>query len=210
MLTGIESARPSDRRIGLEALIETALGLANVEAIAAAGERLEALIFGAGDFQLDMQIFQRSVGAPSSKYAVLTDAGSGARERHWNDPWHYALARVATACRANGLLPIDGPFSNIGDPDGFRAATERAAALGFEGKWAIHPSQIDVANEVFSPSAEQLAWAKDVLAALAAAGRQGKGAVKNKDGDMIDMAHVKMARALLSRAERIARQGAAR
>lgn len=214
MLAGVESGRiagsTAGRRIGLEALIETARGLANVEAIAAAGERLEALIFGAGDFQLDMQIVQRSVGAPSSKYAVLTDAGAGPRERHWNDPWHFALARVATACRANGLLPIDGPYTNIGDPDGFRAATERAAALGFEGKWAIHPSQIDAANEIFSPSQEQIAWAKDVLTALSAAGREGKGAVKYKDGDMIDMAHVKMARALLTRAERVERHGAAR
>jgi malyl-CoA/(S)-citramalyl-CoA lyase len=210
MLRGIESHWETDRRIGLEALIETARGLVNVEAIAAAGERLEALVFGAGDFQLDMRIFGRSVGAPSSKYAVLTDPGAAPRERHWNDPWHFALARVAAACRANGLLPIDGPFTNIGDPEGFRAAAERAAALGFEGKWAIHPSQIDAANEVFSPSAEQTAWARDVLEALAVAGREGKGAVKDKHGDMIDLAHVKMARLLLARADKVAGEGAVR
>lgn len=207
MLGGIEAGQQRARRIGLEALIETAKGVANVEAIAAAGERLEALIFGAGDYQLDMRIFQRSVGAPSAKYAVLTDPGAGGRrERHWNDPWHFALARVANACRAHGLLPIDGPFTNIGDPDGLRAAAERAAALGFEGKWAIHPSQIEVANDVFAPSAEQIGWAREVLAALAAAGGEGRGAVKNKDGDMIDMAHVKMANVLLERAERVARR----
>lgn len=207
MLQGAEAGRGSERRIGLEALIETARGLTNVEAIAAAGGRLQALIFGAGDFQLDMQIFQRTVGAPSSKYAVLTDAGAAPRERHWNDPWHFALARVATACRANGLIPVDGPFTNISDADGFRAAAERAAALGFEGKWAIHPSQIDAANEIFSPSPEQIAWAQNVLTVLGAAGLAGHGAVKNKNGEMIDFAHLKMAHALLERAQRVARNG---
>jgi malyl-CoA/(S)-citramalyl-CoA lyase len=141
------------------------------------------------------------------KYAVLTDAAPGGeRERHWNDPWHFALARVANACRAYGRLPIDGPFTNIADPQGLRAAAERAAALGFEGKWAIHPSQIDIANEVFSPSAEQLVWAREVLAAITAAGGQGRGAVRSKDGNMIDMAHVKMAHSLLERGERVAKQ----
>jgi malyl-CoA/(S)-citramalyl-CoA lyase len=207
MLCGIERGHERARRIGIEALIETAKGVANVEAIAATGERLEALIFGAGDYQLDMRIDQRSVGAPNMKYAVLTDAAPGGeRERHWNDPWHFALARVANACRAYGRLPIDGPFTNIADPQGLRAAAERAAALGFEGKWAIHPSQIEVANEVFSPSAEQLVWAREVLAAIAAGGGQGRGAVRSKDGNMIDMAHVKMAKALLERGAQVAKQ----
>ncbi len=182
MLGGIELGLKRERRIGMEALIETAKGLANVEAIAATGGRLEALIFGAVDYQLDMKIFHASV----------------------NDPWHFELARVANACRAYGLAPIDGPFTNIGDPEGFRAAAVRAAALGFEGKWAIHPSQIEVANEVYTPTPMQLAWAREVLEALAAAGKEGRGAVKNKDGDMIDMAHRKMAHAILERAARIA------
>lgn len=181
MLGGIELGLKRERRIGMEALIETAKGLANVEAIAATGGRLEALIFGAVDYQLDMKIFHASV----------------------NDPWHFALARVANACRAYGLAPIDGPFTNIGDADGFRAAAVRAAALGFEGKWAIHPSQIEAANEVYTPTPMQLAWAREVLEALAAAGKEGRGAVKNKDGDMVDLAHQKMAHAILERAARI-------
>ena len=181
MLGGIELGLKRERRIGMEALIETAKGLANVEAIAATGGRLEALIFGAVDYQLDMKIFHASV----------------------NDPWHFELARVANACRAYGLAPIDGPFTNIGDADGFRAAAVRAAALGFEGKWAIHPSQIEAANEVYTPTPMQLAWAREVLEALAAAGKEGRGAVKNKDGDMVDLAHQKMAHAILERAARI-------
>jgi malyl-CoA/(S)-citramalyl-CoA lyase len=161
-------------RIGLEALIESARGLATVEAIAASGGRLEALVFGAVDFQLDMHMLRMS-----------------------GDALGFALARIATACRAYGLLPIDGPYTNIKDLDGARAAAERAAALGFEGKWAIHPSQIALLNEVFSPSAEQIAWAHEVLAALGA--DEGRGALKGRDGEMIDLAHVKMARRILDR-----------
>lgn len=207
MLGSIELGLDRAEPIGLEALIETAKGLANVEAIAATGTRLKALIFGGGDYQLDMKIFNRSVGAPSATYAVLTDADAqGARARHWNDPWHFALARVANACHANGLVPLDGPFTNIGDPDGLRAAAQRAAALGFLGKWAIHPSQIECANEIFSPTADQVTWAEHVLRAMAEAGKLGRGAVKDKHGDMIDIAHVKMAKAIQARSGLIPRE----
>jgi malyl-CoA/(S)-citramalyl-CoA lyase len=200
------------RPIALEALIETASGMANVEAIASTGTRLEALIFGAGDYQLDMRIYERSVGAPSADYVVLTDGSEPSqRQRHWNDPWHFALARVANACRANGIVPVDGPFTNIADPEGFKAATLRSAALGFEGKWAIHPTQIETANEVFSPSPAQLQWAHEVLEVMEAARREGRGAVKTRNGDMVDMAHLKMAKAILARAELLGdRPGATR
>lgn len=201
MLAGVELGQSRERPIGIEALIETARGMANVEAIAASGTRLEALIFGAGDYQLSMQIVEPSVGAPSSNYVVLSD--DAPRQSHWNDPWHFALARVANACRANGLQPIDGPFTNIGDPEGFRSAAKRALALGFEGKWAIHPSQIDSANEVFSPSQAQVSWAHEVRKILAEAKERGKGAAKTKDGHMIDIAHGKMALAILERATRV-------
>jgi malyl-CoA/(S)-citramalyl-CoA lyase len=205
MLSGAVAARgAAGRPLGISALIETARGLTNVEAIAATDGPLEALIFGAGDFQLDMHIFGRSVGAPSSSYAILTDAGGErSRQRHWNDPWHFAMARVATACRANGLAPIDGPFTNLADADGLASAAARAAALGFEGKWAIHPSQIDAVTATFTPSAEQLAWAREVVALLAEAGKSGRGAARDAQGNMIDMAHVRMAEQVLARAQRI-------
>ena len=202
LLASIEQGMSRERPIALEALIETASGMANVEAIASTGTRLEALIFGAGDYQLDMRIYERSVGAPSANYVVLTDGSEPSqRQRHWNDPWHCALARVANACRANGLVPVDGPFTNMADPEGFKAATLRAAALGFEGKWAIHPTQIETANEVFSPSPAQLQWAHEVLEVMEAARLEGRGAVKTRSGDMVDMAHLKMAKAILARAE---------
>lgn len=202
LLASIEQGVRRSRPVALEALIETASGVANVEAIAAAGSRMQALIFGAGDYQLDMRIYEKSVGAPSADYVVLTDGSElSQRQRHWNDPWHFALARVVNACRAKGLTPVDGPFTNIADPDGFKAATLRAAALGYEGKWAIHPTQIETANAVFSPSKGQLEWAHEVLELMEAARREGRGAVKTRAGDMVDMAHLKMAKAILARAE---------
>jgi malyl-CoA/(S)-citramalyl-CoA lyase len=207
MLRAAEQATGRQRELRMEALIETARGVANVESIAQAGGRLVAMVFGGGDYQLDLGSFQRGVGAPSPEYVVLTDDdGKGARERHWNDLWHYAMARIANACRAYGLAPIDGPFTGIADAEGLRAATRRALALGFEGKMAIHPSQIEAINELMSPTAQQIEWAHEALTAMAAAAAEGRGAVKDKRGEMIDLMHVKLARKLLDRAERIARK----
>jgi malyl-CoA/(S)-citramalyl-CoA lyase len=203
MIRCAEKAAPRERKVGIMGLIETAKGVANVEAIAQAGGRLEALVFGGGDYQLDLGSFQRLVGAPSADYVVLTDDGRGARERHWNDLWHFSTARIANACRAFGLVPIDGPFSVIRDVEGLRAATKRAAALGFEGKMAIHPSQVETIHEVLTPSSSQIAWANEVIEAMAAAEREGRGAVKDKNGDMIDLMHIKLADKLLARAASI-------
>jgi malyl-CoA/(S)-citramalyl-CoA lyase len=172
--------------------------------IAQGGGRLRALVFGGGDYQLDLGSFQRAVGAPAADYAVLTDDdGRVPRERHWNDLWHFATARIANACRAFGVMPIDGPFSGIPDAEGLRAAAKRARVLGFECKMAIHPSQIDIIHDVMTPSASQIAWAKEVLEAMEAAAREGRGAVKDKNGEMIDLMHIKVANKLLERAARI-------
>ena len=201
MIRSAEQAAPRGRKVGIMGLIETARGVANVEAIAQAGGRLNALVFGSGDYQVDLGSFQRSVGGPSADYAVLTDDdGRGVRELHWNDLWHFSTARIANACRAFGLIPIDGPFSVINDIEGLRAATRRAGALGFEGKMAIHPSQIETIHAVLTPSADQIAWAKEVIEAMSAAEREGRGAVKDKNGDMIDLMHIKLANKLLERA----------
>jgi malyl-CoA/(S)-citramalyl-CoA lyase len=189
---------------GLEVLIETALGMSNVEAIAAASERLEAMIFGVGDYSISMQSGDVVFGAASVKYSVLTAADEqGMRERHWNDKWHFALARMANACRAYGLRPIDGPYVDFNDADGYRASAERAAALGFDGKWAIHPSQVAIANEVFSPSPEQIDWAHRLVEAMSEATRQGRGAA-SLDRKMIDMAHFKVAETVRRKHQAIA------
>jgi malyl-CoA/(S)-citramalyl-CoA lyase len=208
MLHAAEQTARREREVRMEALVETARGVAEVESIAAAGGRLAAMVFGGGDYQLDLGSFQRSVGTPAPDYVVLTDAAEGTRrERHWNDLWHFAMARIANACRAYRLAPIDGPFTAIADTAGLQAAARRALALGFEGKMAIHPAQLAAINEVMSPSAEQVAWAHEALAALEAAAAAGRGAVKDRNGDMIDLMHVKLAHRILERSERIGARG---
>ena len=189
-------------RIGFELQIESAAGLAAVDAIAAASARSEALHFGAGDFAASMGIPTATIGAPVAGYALRDEDGG----RHPADAWHYAMARIAVAARAHGLRPIDGPYANFTDLEGFEAAARRAAALGFEGKWAIHPSQIAAANAAFAPPAAEVARARRVLEALAEAERAGRGAAA-VDGRMVDVASIRQARALLARAERIAARG---
>ena len=137
LLTGLELEQPRARPLGIEILIETAEGLANVEAIAASSPRLEGIIFGVGDYSIELENFDTVFGAPNPEYRVAGAQG---------DQWHFALARIANACRAYGLRPIDGPFTNYGDPEAYRDSAMRARALGFEGKWAIHPSQVTIAN----------------------------------------------------------------
>jgi malyl-CoA/(S)-citramalyl-CoA lyase len=199
LVTGLEREFKRPKRLGLEILIETTLGLVNVEAIAASSQRLEAMIFGIGDYSIDLRTCGEIIGASDPRYAVLTNPDEqGHRDMHWNDQWHFALARIANACRAFGLRAIDGPYANFGDPTGYRASAQRAAALGFEGKWAIHPSQLEIANEVFSPSSRELGWARDILAKIEAASVGGNGAF-GQDGVLIDLAVVKRAQAILDR-----------
>lgn len=199
LLTGIESATGRKEPIGIEALVETALGLANVEEIARSSTRLEALIFGVGDFIISMQTPDRMVGAINPDYAVLTDADAdGHRYRYYNDQWHHAMARIATACRAYGLRPVDGPYTNFRDESGFKASAARARALGFDGKWAIHPNQVAWANETFTPAPGVVAWAEKVSAEMKKASAQGQGAI-SIDGELIDLAHLKMTHNILER-----------
>ena len=134
---------------------------------------------------------------------MLTDPdGDGARERHWGDQWHFALSRMVVACRAYGLRPIDGPFGDFSDPDGYLAAAGRAAQLGCEGKWAIHPSQVALANQVFTPSEAEVGRARRILDAMEEAARNGLGAV-SLDGRLIDAASIKMAQNLVAQVERM-------
>jgi malyl-CoA/(S)-citramalyl-CoA lyase len=131
---------------------------------------------------------------------VLTDKdASGNRSYYWADQWHAAQTRMMVACRAYGLRPIDGPFGDFGDPDGYIAAAKRAAVLGYEGKWAIHPSQIELANQVYTPSEAEVTKARRIVSAMADAAKAGKGAV-SLDGRLIDIASIRMAEALLKKA----------
>jgi|TARA_B100001971_G_scaffold199225_1_gene209598 citrate lyase subunit beta/citryl-CoA lyase len=178
LVTQVETAMGMRHRIGIEVMIETALGMANVEAIATSSDRLEAMHFGVADYAASCGARTTSIGGLNPDYP--------------GDQWHAALSRMLVACRAYGLRPIDGPFGDFNDPDGFMLGARRAAALGYEGKWAIHPSQVDLANEVFSPSAEEVERARQILAALAEAEADGRGAAQ-LDGRMIDAASARMA-----------------
>ena len=204
LVTQIETRMRLPHRIGFEIIIETALGLTNVEAIAAASSRNESLHFGVADYAASTKARTTGIGGSSPDYHVLTDAvGSGERERHWGDMWHYPLSRLVVAARAHGLRPLDGPFGDFTDADGFLAQAARAAALGCEGKWAIHPSQIEPANRVFSPRPEEVETARRILAAMAGAQREGRGAVA-LDGRLIDLASIKQAEVMVRKAERVA------
>jgi citrate lyase beta subunit len=188
LITQIEEAKGIEHKIGLECLIETALGMANVEAIATSSRRLEAMHFGVADYAASNRARTVSIGGLTPDYP--------------GDQWHAAITRMTVACRAYGLRPIDGPFGDIQDKDGYIAAAKRAAALGIEGKWAIHPTQIELANDVFSPPEKEVDWARRTLKALKEAAEQGKGAVQ-VDGKMIDAASARMAENLVRKDELI-------
>jgi len=192
MVSQIEAATGLTHRIGIEALIETALGMANVEAIASAPGRLEALHFGVADYAASNRARTVVIGGLNPDYP--------------GDQWHFALSRMTVACRAFGLRAIDGPFGDFGDPDGYIISAKRAAALGIEGKWAIHPSQIKLANEVFSPPEAEVTRARRIIEEMRKAEAQGKGAA-SLDGKMIDAASERMANNVLSVADAIAAKG---
>jgi malyl-CoA/(S)-citramalyl-CoA lyase len=191
----IEVAKGLPHQIGTEALIETPLGMANVEAIASANSRLESMHFGVADYSAFNKARTVVIGGLNPDYP--------------GDQWHFPLSRMTVACRAFGLRPIDGPFGGIDDPEGYKAAARRGAALGMEGKWAIHPSQIELANEIYSPTAKEVERAERILVALKEAEAQGKGAA-SLDGKMIDAASEKMAKNLLVTAAAIKAGEAAR
>ena len=192
MVSQIETAMGFSHQIGLEALIETALGMANVEAIAATPGRLEALHFGVADYAASNRARTVVIGGLNPDYP--------------GDQWHFALSRMTVACRAFGLRAIDGPFGDFNDPDGYILSARRAAALGIEGKWAIHPSQIALANEVFSPPEAEVTRAHRIIEELKKAEAEGRGAA-SLDGKMIDAASERMARNVLTVADAIAAQG---
>ena len=203
LVTQIEDAKGLKKRIGFEHIIETALGMQNVSEIAAASKRNESLHFGVADYAASTRARTTIIGGVNPNYSVLTDPDeSGGRARHWGDMWHYALARMVVAARANGLRPIDGPFGDFKDPDPYKAAAYRAAVLGCQGKWAIHPSQIPLANEVMSPSEAEVTKAKRILEGMKEAEAAGKGAV-SLDGRLIDYASIRQAEVLVEKARQI-------
>lgn len=207
LLEQIERRMKLRSRIGIAILIETAKGMAQINEIAAAcPDRAEAMVFGVADYAASMQSPTISIGGFEDRYAVLTgDAGDPDRSVHYGDQLHYGLARLAVACRAYGLRPIDGPYGDIDDTEGYLASARRASAVGYEGKWAIHPTQVSLANGVFAPTEAVMLRSRRIIAAMEEAAEQGRGAVA-LDGAMVDAASIRMAEHLVQRASRIESQ----
>jgi citrate lyase subunit beta/citryl-CoA lyase len=192
LLGQLETKLGLTRRIGLEVLIEDAEGLARALEIAQASDRLEALIFGAGDL--------------SASLHARVDGNFDPVVEYPGDFWHFARAQVLTAARAGLVDAIDAPFPDYANPEAYRKSARAASALGFDGKWAIHPSQVPIANEVFSPTSAEVEEAKEAMAAYRAAEAEGVGAI-GRDGRLVDAAHMRLAANTLSKAERAGVEG---
>lgn len=186
LLTQLEGKLGLTKRIGLEVLIEDAEGLANAVAIARASDRLEALIFGAGDL--------------SASQHARVDGNFDPVTAYPGDFWHFARVQVVTAARVAGIDAIDAPYPAYTDLDGYRRAATHGSLLGFDGKWAIHPDQVPIANEVYSPTPEEVDAARRSVEEYRAAEAQGVGAI-GSDGRLVDAAHMRLAANTLHKAE---------
>ncbi len=200
LVSSIETARGRKKRIGFEALIETAPGLAHVEEIAQASPRLQSMHLGAADFAASMGMQTTGIGGTQESYYMLPPLGAEPRGPVYADPWHAVTVAIVAACRTHGLLPVDGPFGDFSDDAGFRAQARRAATLGMVGKWAIHPKQVAMANEVFTPSEQAVTEAREILAAMAKAEAEGQGAAVYK-GRLVDIASIRQAQVIVRQAE---------
>lgn len=197
LVSAIEAAKGRRKPINFEAIIETAAGICHVEEIAAASPRLQAISLGAADFAASMGMATTGIGGTQENYYMHHEG-----QKYWSDPWHWAQAKIVAACRTHGVLPVDGPFGDFKDDEGFRAQARRSATLGMVGKWAIHPAQIALANEVFSPSEAAVTEAREILAAMEEAKRSGAGATVYK-GRLVDIASIKQAEVIVRQAELI-------
>ena len=198
LVTAIETAKGRTKRINFEVIIESAAGLVNVNEIAASSPRMVAMSLGAADYAASMGMQTTGIGGTQDNYYMLHGA-----TRHYSDPWHLAQTAIVAACRTHGILPVDGPFGDFSDDEGYRAQSRRSATLGMVGKWAIHPKQIGLANEVFTPSAEAVVEAHEILAAMAQATANGEGATVYK-GRLVDIASIKQAEVIVRQSELIA------
>lgn len=199
LVTAIETAKNRTKSIALEVIIESAAGISNVQEIASSSPRLVAMSLGAADFAASMGMQTTGIGGTQENYYMLNNG-----EKHWSDPWHWAQAAIVAACRTNGILPVDGPFGDFSDEEGFRAQARRSATLGMVGKWAIHPKQIMLANEIFTPSKTAVMEAREILEAMKLAKDNGEGATVYK-GRLVDIASIKQAEVIVQQFEMINR-----
>lgn len=198
LVTAIERAKGRAKPIRFEVIIESAAGISHVEEIAAASPRLVAMSLGAADFAASMGMQTTGIGGTQDNYYMLREGA-----KYWADPWHWAQAAIVAACRTHGILPVDGPLGDFSDDEAYRAQARRSATLGMVGKWAIHPKQVALANEVFTPSDAAVSEAREILQAMADATQRGEGATVYK-GRLVDIASIKQAEVIVKQAEMIA------
>jgi malyl-CoA/(S)-citramalyl-CoA lyase len=197
LVSSVEQATARSKKIGFDILIETAAGLTNVNQIANSSTRIESMAFGAADFAASMGMVTTGIGGTQDGY-YMHHGG----EKYWSNPWHWAQASLVAACRSYGILPVDGPYGDFNDHEGFLAEAKRASTLGMVGKWVIHPNQIAPANEIFSPSLDAIEEAKEIIKAMNRAKENGEGATVFK-GRMVDIASIKQAEVLVKLANLI-------
>jgi malyl-CoA/(S)-citramalyl-CoA lyase len=197
LVTAIERAKGRARPIHFEVIIESAAGISNVDDIAASSPRLQAMSLGAADFAASMGMQTTGIGGTQENYYMAHEG-----QKYWSDPWHWAQTAIVAACRTHGLLPVDGPFGDFSDDEGFRAQARRSATLGMVGKWAIHPKQVALCNEVFTPSDAAVAEAREILAAMEQAKARGEGATVHR-GRLVDIASIKQAEVIVRQSELI-------
>jgi citrate lyase beta subunit len=192
MLDGIEMEKGFIKRIGIEAIVESAKGLEKVSEIARASDRLKTLVFGIVDYSASI----------NARLVSISGHGENEEAVYPGHRWNFEMSRIVMAAKAHGLLAIDAPYGNFKDPEGLQRSAALACALGYDGKWAIHPDQIDIINQVFSPSREDIARARKVLTAHKEAEEKGQGAVA-VEGRMVDRATVRLASQLYAQAKHL-------
>ena len=192
MLDGIEMGKDFSKPIGIEAIIESAEGLDRVSEIARASDRIKTLVFGIVDYSASI----------NARLVSISGHGENESEVYPGHRWNFEMSRIVMAAKAHGLLAIDAPYGNFKDPEGLRRSAALACALGYDGKWAIHPDQIDIINQVFSPSREDIERARKVLSAHKEAEEKGLGAVA-VEGRMVDRATVRLASQLYAQAKHL-------
>ena len=197
LVTAVERAQGRTKQIAFEVIIESAAGIAHVEEIAAATPRLQAMSLGAADFAASMGMATTGIGGTQANYYMHHEG-----KNYWSDPWHWVQSAIVAACRTHGVLPVDGPYGDFSDEEGFRAQARRSATLGMVGKWAIHPKQVALSNEVFTPSEEAVTEAREILEAMEAAKANGEGATVYK-GRLVDIASIKQAEVIVKQSEMI-------
>ena len=198
LVTSLELETKRKKPVKFEAIIETASGISNIDTIAGASKRLQSISLGAADYAASMGMQTTNIGGTQEGYYTNSENG----EKLLMDPWHHPMVAMIAACRANGILPVDGPFGDISDKENYIAQAKRSATLGMAGKWAIHPSQVELANEVFTPSEKAIENAKGIISAMEAAEAKGAGAAVF-NGKLIDIASIKQAKVLIDQHNKI-------